>query len=81
VFVSSPDGVVRIVQPGRLQRLLGYAEGEIQGKNIAFISRTANARPSIWPAPPRVARDPGAARASGGPSIPVSLTGIAAGQR
>ncbi len=36
VFVSSPDGVVRIANQAAC-KLLGYAEGEIQGKNIAFI--------------------------------------------
>ena len=36
VFVSSPDGLVRVANQAAC-KLLGYAEDEIQGKNISFI--------------------------------------------
>ena len=36
VFVTSPDGVVRLANPAAC-KLLGYAEGEIHGQDIAVI--------------------------------------------
>jgi diguanylate cyclase (GGDEF)-like protein/PAS domain S-box-containing protein len=36
VFVSSPDGVVRVANQAAC-KLLGYAEAEVHGKNISFI--------------------------------------------
>ncbi len=74
VFVSSPDGVVRIVNQAAC-KLLGYAEGEIQGKNIAFILEEKE-RPGfdLGSRRPRIARDAGAdAPGSEHPRIPDRL--------
>jgi diguanylate cyclase (GGDEF)-like protein/PAS domain S-box-containing protein len=73
VFVSSPDGVVRVANQAAC-KLLGYAEGEIQGKNIAFILEERE-RPGF-----DLARASHEARETlvqtrQGTTIPVSLTG------
>ena len=73
VFVSSPDGVVRIVNQAAC-KLLGYAEGEIQGKNIAFILEERE-RPTFDLARAAHESRETLVQTRGGPSIPVSLTG------
>ncbi|MEJ0005003.1 MAG: HAMP domain-containing protein [Steroidobacteraceae bacterium] len=49
VFVSSPDGVVRIVNQAAC-KLLGYGEAEIQARTSPSFSRRRSGRGSIWPA-------------------------------
>jgi diguanylate cyclase (GGDEF)-like protein/PAS domain S-box-containing protein len=73
VFVSSPDGVVRIVNQAAA-RLLGYAEGEIQGKNINFILEERE-RPTFDLARAAHGSRETLVQTRGGASIPVSLTG------
>jgi diguanylate cyclase (GGDEF)-like protein/PAS domain S-box-containing protein len=73
VFVSSPDGVVRIVNQAAC-KLLGYAEGEVQGKNIAFILEERE-RPTFDLARAAHESRETLVQTRGGPSIPVSLTG------
>ena len=73
VFVSSPDGVVRIVNQAAC-KLLGYADGEVQGKNIAFILEERE-RPTFDLARAAHESRETLVQTRGGPSIPVSLTG------
>jgi diguanylate cyclase (GGDEF)-like protein/PAS domain S-box-containing protein len=73
VFVSSPDGVVRIVNQAAC-KLLGFAEGEVQGKNIAFILEERE-RPTFDLARAAHESRETLVQTRGGPSIPVSLTG------
>jgi len=73
VFVSSPDGVVRIANQAAC-KLLGYAEAEIQGKNIAFILEERE-RPAFDLARAAHESRETLVQTRGGTSIPVSLTG------
>jgi diguanylate cyclase (GGDEF)-like protein/PAS domain S-box-containing protein len=73
VFVSSPDGVVRIVNQAAC-KLLGFAEGEVQGKNISFILEERE-RPTFDLARAAHESRETLVQTRGGPSIPVSLTG------
>ncbi len=73
VFVSSPDGVVRIVNQAAC-KLLGYAEGEIQGKNIAFILEERE-RPGFDLLRAAHESRETLVQTRQGVSIPVSLTG------
>ncbi|HEY1900035.1 MAG TPA: EAL domain-containing protein [Steroidobacteraceae bacterium] len=73
VFVSSPDGVVRITNQAAC-KLLGYAEGEVQGKNIAFILEERE-RPAFDLARAAHESRETLVQTRQGTSIPVSLTG------
>ncbi len=73
VFVSSPEGVVRAVNQAAC-RLLGYAEGEIQGKNIAFILEERE-RPAFDLARASHESRETLVQTRQGTTIPVSLTG------
>ncbi len=73
VFVTSPDGVVRVANQAAC-KLLGYAEGEIQAKNIAFILEE-RARPTFDAARAAHESRETLVQTRQGASIPVSLTG------
>ena len=77
VFVSSPDGVIRIANQAAC-KLLGYAEGEIQGKNIAFILEERE-RPGFELARAAHESRETLVQTRQGTSIPVSLTGSTLG--
>ena len=70
VFVSSPDGVVRIVNQAAC-KLTGFAEGELQGKNITFILEERE-RPTFDLARAAHESRETLVQTRGGPSIPVS---------
>jgi diguanylate cyclase (GGDEF)-like protein/PAS domain S-box-containing protein len=73
VFVSSPDGVVRVANQAAC-KLLGYAEAEVHGKNISFILEE---RERAGFELERAARDSRETlvQTRQGATIPVSLTG------
>jgi len=73
VFVSSPDGVVRVANQTAC-KLLGYAEGEIQGKNIAFILEERERAGFDLTRAVHESRET-LVRTRQGATIPVSLTG------
>ena len=73
VFVSSPDGVVRIVNQAAC-KLMGFAEGEMQGKNINFILEERERATFDLARAAHESRET-LVQTRGGPSIPVSLTG------
>jgi diguanylate cyclase (GGDEF)-like protein/PAS domain S-box-containing protein len=73
VFVSSPDGVVRVANQAAC-KLLGFAEAEIQGKNIAFILEERE-RPGFDLARASHESRETMVQTRQGTTIPVSLTG------
>jgi diguanylate cyclase (GGDEF)-like protein/PAS domain S-box-containing protein len=73
VFVTSPDGVVRVANQAAC-KLLGYAEGEILSKNIAFILEERE-RPGFDLTRAVHESRETLVRARQGTTVPVSLTG------
>ena len=73
VFVTSPDGVIRVANQAAC-KLLGYAEDEMQGKNIAFILEERERRHSTCSRRPSESRET-LVQTRQGQTIPVSLTG------